>query len=62
MDLVKRFDTIGIEDLNVRGMMANRHLAPAIAHVGMSEFGRELTYKASMYGAYRGGGSLVSVQ
>ena len=50
-DLVKRFDTIGIEDLNVRGMMANRHLARAIADVGMSEFGRQLTYKAIMHGS-----------
>jgi putative transposase len=49
-DLVKRFDTIGIEDLNVRGMMANRHLARAIADVGMSEFRRQLTYKATMHG------------
>jgi putative transposase len=49
-DLVKRFDTIGIEDLNVRGMMANRHLARALADVGMSEFGRQLTYKATMRG------------
>jgi hypothetical protein len=26
-DVTRRFHTIGIEDLNVRGMMANRHLA-----------------------------------
>jgi len=38
--LVERFDLIGIEDLHVRGMMANRHLARAVADVGMSEFGR----------------------
>ena len=41
-DLVKRFDIIGVEDLNVRGMMANRCLARAVAEVGMSEFGRQL--------------------
>jgi putative transposase len=50
-DLVRRFDIIGIEDLNVRGMMANGHLARAVADVGMSEFGRQLTYKAAMTGA-----------
>ena len=50
-DLVRRFDVIGIEDLNVRGLMANRHLARAVADVGMWEFGRQLTYKSAMYGA-----------
>ena len=50
-DLVRRFDVIGIEDLNVRGMMANRHLARAVADVGMSEFRRQLTYKSAMCGA-----------
>jgi putative transposase len=50
-DLVKRFDIIGIENLNVRGRMANRHLARAVAGVGMSEFGRQLTDKAAMHGA-----------
>ena len=50
-DLVKRFDIIGVEDLNVRGMMANRCLARAVADVGMSEFGRQLPYKADLHGA-----------
>jgi putative transposase len=50
-DLVRRFDVIGIEDLNVRGMMANRHLARAVADVGMSEFRRQLAYKSAMYGS-----------
>jgi IS605 OrfB family transposase len=49
-DPVKRFDTIGIEDLNVRGMVASRHLARAVADVGMSEFGRRLTDKAALHG------------
>jgi putative transposase len=39
-DLTRRFHTIGIEDLNVRGMMANRHLAQAIANMGFYEFQR----------------------
>jgi putative transposase len=29
---------------------ANRHLARAVADVGMSEFGRQLTYKAALHG------------
>jgi putative transposase len=50
-DLVRRFDIIGIEDLNGRGMMANSRLARAVADVGMSEFSRQLAYKAAMTGA-----------
>lgn len=33
-ELTRRFHTIGIEDLNVRGMMKNRHLARSIADHG----------------------------
>ena len=49
-DLTRRFATIVIEDLNVKGMMANRKLARAIADVGMYEFRRQLSYKAEMRG------------
>ncbi len=49
-DLTRRFDTIGIEDLNVRGMMANRHLARAVGDAGLGEFRRQLEYKAPMRG------------
>jgi putative transposase len=49
-DLVRRFDVIGIEDLNVRGMMANGSLSRAVADVGMFEFRRQLDYKAAMHG------------
>ena len=41
-DLSRRFHTIGIEDLNVRGMMANRHLARSIADMSFFEFRRQL--------------------
>ena len=50
-DLVERFDTIVIEDLNVHGMLRNRHLSRAISDMGFFEFRRQLTYKASWYGA-----------
>jgi putative transposase len=49
--ITRRFHTIGIEDLNVKGMLRNRHLARAIADMGFSELRRQLEYKA----AWRGG-------
>ena len=54
-DLTRRFHTIGIEDLNVRGMVKNRHLARSIADIGFFELRRQLEYKAAM----RGGQALV---
>ena len=46
-----RYATIIIEDLNVAGMLANRHLSRAIADVGFFEFRRQLAYKATMAGS-----------
>ena len=48
--LTRRFHTIGIEDLNVRGMVKNRHLARSIADMCFFEFRRQLEYKAAMRG------------
>jgi putative transposase len=53
-DLTRRFHTIGVEDLHVRGMMSNRRLARAIADMGFHEFRRQLDYKAQ-----RRGGQIV---
>jgi putative transposase len=48
--IVRRFSCVAIEDLNVRGMAANHRLARAILDVGLSEFRRQLAYKAELYG------------
>lgn len=49
-DLTQRFHTIGIEDLNVKGMVKNRHLSRAVSDMGFFEFRRQLEYKAVQRG------------
>ena len=41
---------IVIEDLNVKGMMKNKHLSKHIQKQGFYEFRRQLTYKCEWYG------------
>ena len=41
---------MGIEDLNVRGLMATEKLARKIGDIGFQEFRRQLEYKARLYG------------
>ena len=40
-----------LEDLNVKGMMANRKMSRAVGDVSMYEFKRQITYKAEKYGS-----------
>ena len=48
--LLKCYDTICMEDLNVRGMLKNHRLAKAIAEVGLYRFRQVLTDKAMLNG------------
>ena len=54
--ITRRFHTIGIEDLNVKGMLGNRCLSRAIADMGFGELRRQLMYKT----AWRGGQVVVA--
>lgn len=48
--LVRKYDGIALENLNVRGMVKNHNLAKAITNVSLGEFNRQIEYKAQMYG------------
>jgi putative transposase len=48
--LAKTKRVIGIENLNISGMMKNHCLAQAISDLGLFEWRRQLTYKAAWYG------------
>ena len=49
--LAKNYDVIVIEDLNVAGMLHNRHLAKHISDASFGEFRRQLEYKTEWYGS-----------
>lgn len=49
--LAKGWRRIGIEDLNVRGMAANRQIARGVMDGGFFEIRRQLTYKTRRYGS-----------
>lgn len=48
--LIRDYDVICIEDLNVDGMKRGKNQGKAASDVGMREFRRELEYKAQWYG------------
>jgi len=54
--IVRKATLIGIEDLNVAGMLKNRKLAQALSDASLSEFQRHLRYKAAWHG-----GRLVTI-
>lgn len=49
-DIVQRFDTICLEDLNITDMVQNHNLARAINSVAWNEFNRQLKYKSDWNG------------
>lgn len=50
-DLVDNFEIIGLEDLNVAGMVQNRRLARRIAHASFARLRTFTEYKADRYGS-----------
>jgi len=50
--LCRENQAVAVEDLNVRGMLANARLSRAIIDVGFYELRRQLRYKAARYGTH----------
>jgi putative transposase len=51
-EIANKYMVVALEDLNVRGMLANRKLSRAISDVGWHEFRRQLEYKSDWLGRY----------
>jgi putative transposase len=49
--LATQHGTIVVEQLNLAGMVRNRHLARALSDAGLAELRRQLCYKTDWYGS-----------
>ena len=49
--IARNYSTVCIEDLNVAGMVKNRHLARSLSDAALGEFRRQLEYKTARSGA-----------
>lgn len=51
-NLLRKYHTLRIEDLNIKGMIANRKLSSALLDLGFYEFRRQLIYKVNWYAGF----------
>ena len=49
--LAQTYGFIGLEDLNVKGMVKNRRLALSLSDAALGEFRHQLDYKAQWFGS-----------
>lgn len=55
-DIASRYALVGIEDLNIKGMVKNKKLAKAVSDAAMGQIGEQLAYKVPA-----AGGKLIEV-
>ena len=48
--ITKKYKTVVLEDLNVKGMSKNRHLAVSVTDAAFGEFRRQIEYKSKLNG------------